>query len=207
MAAVDRHIPTTIQFYFDFLSPFAYLARHRLSDLARQHDWAVDYIAIDLARAKTAIGNVGPGNRDLPVKLAYIKHDLERWAKLYGIHLVFPPNYHSQKLNTGLYYPQCQGFEADYVRVAFHQVWGLGKAPDSNDVLSTVAFEMGWNPADFLHFVDSEKGQGEYTEATRQAIARNVFGVPTMAVRDEMWWGNDRLFLLEKFLTEETNNE
>ncbi len=207
MAADDRHVPTTIQFYFDFLSPFAYLARHRLSELAGQHDWAVDYIAIDLAHAKTAIGNVGPGNRDLPVKLAYIKHDLQRWAKLYGIHLVFPPSYNSQKLNTGLYYPQCQGFEADYVRVAFDQVWGLGKAPDSNDVLATVAVEMGWNPADFLHFVDDEKADDVYMDATRQAIARNVFGVPTMAVCDEMWWGNDRLFFLEKFLTEETKNE
>ena len=44
-------------------------------------------------------------------------------------------------------------------------------------------------------------------EATSQAIARNVFGVPTMAVGDAMWWGNDRLFFLEKFLTEETKNE
>lgn len=207
MVAADRNVPTTIQFYFDFLSPFAYLARHRIAELAGQHHWTIDYIAIDLARAKTAIGNVGPGNRDLPVKLAYIKNDLQRWAKVYGIHLVFPPSYNSQRLNTGLYYPQCQGFEADYVRRAFHQVWGLGKAPGSNDVLSTVAFEMGWNPIDFLHFVDSEKGGCVYMEATRQAIARNVFGVPTMAVRDEMWWGNDRLFFLEKFLTEETKNE
>ena len=207
MATADRQVPTRIQFYFDFLSPFAYLARHRLSDLARQHDWAVDYIAIDLARAKTAIGNVGPGNRDLPVKLAYIKQDLQRWAKLYGINLVFPPSYNSQKLNMGLYFPQCQGVEADYVRRAFHQVWGLGNAPDSNDVLSTVAAEMGWNPADFLHFVDGEGGICMYMEATRQAIARSVFGVPTMAVGNEQWWGNDRLFFLEKFLTEETNNE
>lgn len=207
MAAADRHVPTTIQFYFDFLSPFAYLARHRLAELAGQHDWGVDYIAIDLAQAKTAIGNVGPGNRDLPVKLAYIKHDLQRWAKRYGIHLVFPPSYNSQRLNTGLYYPPCEGFEADYVRRAFHQVWGLGKAPDSHEVLSTVALEMGWNPVAFLQFVDSEKGLGMYMDATRQAIERNVFGVPTMAVGDEMWWGNDRLFFLEEFLTEETKDE
>lgn len=207
MAAADCHVPTTIQFYFDFLSPFAYLARHRLAELAGQHDCAVDYIAIDLAQAKTAIGNVGPGNRDLPVKLAYIKHDLQRWAKLYGIQLVFPPSYNSQKLNTGLYYPHCQGFEADYVRRAFHQVWGLGKAPDSNEVLSTVASAMGWNPADFLQFLDGVGGHGRYRNATRQAIARNVFGVPTMTVHDEMWWGNDRLFFLEKFLTEETKDE
>lgn len=203
MSASER-APAQVRFYFDFLSPYAYLARHKLTELSRRHGWLIDYRSIDLGRAKTVIGNTGPSNRDMPVKLRYLTRDLTRWAASYGIELRFPPNYHSRRLNAGLYYGPCRGREADYVRVAFDHVWGLGQAPDAAQTLSAVAEEMNWDAGGFAAFTDSEAGSRAYEHATAEAIANHVFGVPTMMVGEEMWWGNDRLFLLEKFLTEET---
>ncbi|MBI2748986.1 MULTISPECIES: 2-hydroxychromene-2-carboxylate isomerase [Pseudomonadota] len=192
--------PAQIRFYFDFLSPYAYLARHRLAGLSASHGWHVDYRSIDLSRAKKAIGNVGPANRDMPVKLAHLAKDLSRWAELYGVELKFPPNFNSSRLNAGLYYSRCKGHESDYVRVAFRHVWGDGRAPDDPNILHAVAQEMGWDPDDFAAFTQSGAGLQAYSESTDEAILRHVFGVPTMVVGDEMWWGNDRLFFLEQFL-------
>lgn len=190
-------------FYFDFLSPFSYLARHELERISMRSGANIDieYRAIDLMQAKKAIGNTGPGNRDLPIKLNHIKTDLQRWAGHYGIPLKFPPNFNSALLNKGLYFPACQGREAAYVKHAFDLVWGLGEAPDGPDTLAKTAAHMGWDLHEFRFFVHETWADAKYETSTQEAIHRQVFGVPTMVVGEEMWWGNDRLFFLEQFLT------
>lgn len=189
-----------IDFYFDFLSPFSYLANHRLNEISVELDAEVIYHSIDLGRAKVAIGNVGPSNRDLPIKLAYLSKDLQRWARLYGLPLKFVPNFNTRQLNTGMFYASREGRDAEYVRLAFHRTWGMGGAPDDEDVLQSIAAEMGWNAERFLGFVNSEEGATVFQDSTSEAIARHVFGVPTMMLGDEMWWGNDRLSFMETFL-------
>lgn len=195
----------TVRFYFDILSPYAYLAQHRLAELASRHGWSIEFRSIDLAQVKQAIGNTGPANRDMPVKLAHLATDLGRWADLYAVPLVFPPNYCSAWLNTGLYFPGCKGREAEYVAAAYALVWGQGAAPDAPDTLQAVSARMGWRIDDFRDYVKGREGAERYAVATREAIERKVFGVPSMVVGDAMWWGNDRLFLLEQHLTKETS--
>lgn len=193
-----------IDFYLDFLSPYSYLANYRLCQIGREQEAEIAYHAIDLAQAKIAVGNVGPSNRDMPVKLSYLRTDLARWARIYDIPFAFIPNYNSRQLNTGLYYPEARGREGEYVDAAFSVTWAVGGAPDSLHALTAVANQLRWNASEFLEFVDSSSGASRYQQATSDAIARHIFGVPTMCVNEEIWWGNDRLFLLEKFLQKET---
>jgi len=193
-----------IDFYFDFLSPFSYLASHRLAAIADRHDAQVRYHAIELGRAKDAIGNVGPANRDLPVKLAYLATDLQRWASRYGLPLAFIPNYNTHRLNSGIFYAACAGHEADYVRVAYQLTWGEGQAPDDEQVLRRLAADMGWDAADFLRFTESEQAAQALRASTDAAITRRVFGVPTMLIGDQMWWGNDRLDFMQDWLASHT---
>nr|AAA16133.2 DoxJ [Pseudomonas sp.] len=186
-----------VDFYFDFLSPFSYLANHRLSKLAQDYGFSIRYYAIDLARVKIAIGNVGPSNRDLIVKLDYLKVDLQRWAELYEIPLVFPANYNSRRMNTGLYYSGAMAQTGAYVNVVFNAVWGDGIAPDLESLPALVSEKLGWDRSAFEDFISSDAATERYDEQTHAAIERKVFGVPTMFLGDEMWWGNDRLFMLE----------
>ena len=53
-----------------------------------------------------------------------------------------------------------------------------------------------------LEFVHSAEAARRYEEANKSAQAHGVFGVPTMIVCEEMWWGNDRLFMLEEYLAQ-----
>lgn len=189
-----------VDFYFDFLSPFSYLANHRLSKLARDYSFSIRYHSIDLARAKIAIGNVGPSNRDMKVKLAYLMVDLKRWAELYGLPFLFPANYNSQRMNAGLYYSGAETQTAAYVNTVFNAVWGEGIALDSERLLALVCGTLGWDRAAFEEFLSSDAATNAYDEHTQAAIERKVFGVPTMFLGDQMWWGNDRLFMLENTL-------
>lgn len=189
-----------LDFYFDFLSPYAYLASHRLAEIAEKHNLQVVYHPIDLNQAKAAIGNVGPANRDLPIKLKYLAKDLTRWAARYGIPLEFVPNFNTELLNAGLFYAGRECREAEYVRSAYRLTWGAGRAPDDVEVLEELAREMGWSPSDFMAYIRSEEASRAYQASTEDAISRHVFGVPTMLMGGEMWWGNDRLDFLEERL-------
>jgi 2-hydroxychromene-2-carboxylate isomerase len=190
----------TIDFHFDFLSPFSYLALTQLEGMAARHGRAIAWHPVDLAVAKIAAGNTGPGNRDMPVKLAYLRRDLARWAAEYGVPLGWAGNYASRRMNGGVFFARERGMEADYVRAAFHAGWVEGEKLDDPAVLGRIAQSLGWDAAAFLRYVDSPEAAAALAASTRAAIARGVFGVPTMFADDEMWWGNDRLFMLEKHL-------
>lgn len=195
---------TQIDFYFDFWSPYAYLASHRLGQLAEQHGCTVNYCPIDLTRAKLAAGNTGPANLQIPPKIRYLMTDLRRWATRYGLPFgSVPKGKDTKRINTGALLAQDRGVARDYVREAFDAVWGQGGDPNSDELLSSLAEKLGWDAGEFLRFVGSSAAAERYEAVYERAVERGVFGVPIMIVGDEMWWGNDRLEFLDQFLQEQ----
>lgn len=93
---------TIIDFYFDILSPFSHLARGELVRIAETHDCDIAWHAVDLTVLKNAVGNTGPGNRDMPVKLAYMKVDIARWAAEYRVPLSWVGNFASRQHNRAV---------------------------------------------------------------------------------------------------------
>ena len=191
-----------LEFYFDFLSPFAYLAHDRVCRLARGHGRKLTYIPIDLPAAKIAAGNTGPSNRDIPAKLRYLMTDIDRWAKRVNLPVSFPPSLDSHRMNAGTFYALDRGLGEKYVREGFNLGWGLGGDIGSDETLTRLAEIMGWPPAEFIAYAGASKALPEYVESNRQAVEKGVFGVPTIIVDDQMWWGNDRLDFVEEYLAE-----
>ena len=70
----------------------------------------------------------------------------------------------------------------------------------SDDLMRAVAADMGWDADDYLAFTVSVQAEARYQAATKAAHERGVFGVPTMIIGEEMWWGNDRLDFVEEYL-------
>jgi 2-hydroxychromene-2-carboxylate isomerase len=192
----------TLDFYFDFMSPFAYLAYQRLPALVRECDLKLCLNVIDLAAAKKAAGNTGPRNVDIPAKIRYLKVDLERWAKKYKVPLIFPQSLDSARLNKGVFYALDRGVGPAYVAAAWNAAWGTGADMKDPALLAQIAQELEWDEADFQSFVDSAEAEALFAAANQAAQARGVFGVPTMIVEDQMWWGNDRLDFMREYLTQ-----
>ena len=192
--------PGVIDFYFDFMSPFAYLAHTQLPALAAAYDFRIAYHAIDLPKAKLAVGNTAPPNVSMPVKLRYLVTDMQRWARRYDVPLVFPKTLKSERLNRGLYFAADRGRAEDYVTAAWLPAWGQGGDMGDEALIAGVAQSLGWDSAEFLRFTESAEASERFALDNRDAHARGVFGVPTMMVGEEMWWGNDRLGFLEEHL-------
>jgi len=185
-----------MDFYFDFLSPYAYLASQKLPGIAASLGHELQYHPVDLAWLKKEANNTGPATREMPLKLKYARTDLQRWARKYGVSLIPLVSYDSSRANKGVFYAMRQGAAGDYVARLWNHVYGQGRDMSSDDVLGGVAEELGFGRADFLAFVQSDEAARLLAESNERAHALGVFGVPTMRVGDEMWWGNDRLELM-----------
>lgn len=193
----------TLEFFIDFMSPFAYLAQQKVPQLAERFGYTVRYVPFDLPQAKLAAGNTGPSNRDIPVKLRYMTTDMNRWAKRYGVPLNFPKSFASARMNKGLFYAEDHGAVPKYAHAAFDAGWGQGQDISDSAVLGRLAQKLGWAEADFIAFVDSKEAAERFEASNLEAHRRGVFGAPTMLIGEEMWWGNDRLEFLEEYLEEQ----
>lgn len=189
-----------LDFYFDFMSPYAYLASVRLPSIAQRFGVEVSYHPIDLGIAKFSIGNTGPPNRELHVKRNHLARDLQRWAQRYEIPLRFPERLDSRLLNTGFFYAKHRSRAAEYLRHGFHRVWGEGNSPDDIVVFRSICKTLNWDLEDFIHYINSESGSRAYSQSTSAAISNQVFGVPMVKIGAEMWWGNDRLDFVIDYL-------
>lgn len=194
--------PKTVEFFFDFLSPFAYLAHQKLPALAGRYGYGIRYVPFDLPRAKRAAGNTGPSNRDIPVKLRYMTADMNRWAKRYGVPLTFPKSFASERMNKGTFFAEDRGQVPEYVSAAYAAAWGEGQDMSDTQVLAGVARRLGWPEREFIAFVDSAQATERFEATNLEAHRRGVFGTPTFLIGEEMWWGNDRLHFLEEYLQE-----
>ena len=78
---------------------------------------------------------------------------------------------------------------------------------DDTALLRRVAAAIDWNVDDFLAYAASGKATARLNASNTVAFEHGVFGVPTMLVDDQLWWGNDRLEFLEKYLVESANEQ
>jgi len=197
-----------LDFYFDFISPYSFLAHKRVCELAEKFGLVLNYYPIDLNAAKLKAGNTGPSTAQIPPKFRYARKDLERWAERYGVKFNYPPRdampanaLDSSRAHKGVLFARRQRRETEYVTRLWQCTFGsAGWVGDQNAWIHIVE-DMGWSREAFFDFVGSQEAESEYMKINIAAQERGVFGVPTMCVDDEMWWGNDRLFFVEEYLS------
>jgi 2-hydroxychromene-2-carboxylate isomerase len=212
-----------IEFFFDFLSPYAYLAHCRLPTLADKYGYDLVYKPFNMPAAKRAAGNTAPPAPAIPVKFRYISADFRRWADRYGVPLNMPwlvksdapletlkqgidvpkTGLDTTRANKGMFFALDRGQGREYATRLWGGSYGAPGGPlvGSDELLMDVARQLGWSAEELLDFVQSDAAEQRYAQNTEEAISRGVFGAPTMVVDEEMWWGNDRLVLLEEYLS------
>jgi len=191
-----------IHFYFDFMSPYGYLANCKLPGLAAAYGYRIAYHPIDIPSAKMAAGNYGPSNREVPPKIKVLEADLRRWAKRYGVPFVFVKlsNAEVRPWNVGTLYAIEKKLAEPYVNEAYRRIWGLGADLGDSAQLRQTAEALKWDADEFLEYVSSTQAQTEFRKQCVLAHARGIFGAPMMMVNEELWWGNDRLDFVEDYL-------
>ena len=195
-----------VRFYFDFTSPYTYLASTQVNALAARTGAVFDWIPALLGGVMKATGNQAPAL--LPARAAYMAQDLPRWAELYGVPFLWSPHFPLATitaLRVALFLKESvPAAFAPFVRAAFRAAWGEGKNLGDRALVSELAREAGADAAAALAAADDPRWKDALKRTTEAAVASGVFGMPAFVLGEgseaELYFGNDRLVLLEERL-------
>lgn len=200
MAEQTQAIKQTVDFYFDYISPYAYLAWSQIRQLIVRHNCALRPTPVLFAGLLNAQGNLGPA--EIPAKRLYVFRNAQRLAQDVGIPLRCPPNHPFNPLlplrvTCVIQQPELQ---ARVIIALFDTLWGQGRPIDTPEAVGRVLHELGLEPEPLIAQTKEPITKAQLNQNTNEAVVRGAFGVPTMVVDDELFWGFDSLPHLDRYL-------
>jgi 2-hydroxychromene-2-carboxylate isomerase len=134
------------------------------------------------------------------IKLANRKRDLQRWADKYNLPFKFPEQFpiKTSRALRGALAMRRWGLEAAYTEAVLDAYWERQDASIANYTgLKPIARALGVDPDEFELESESETVRQALIDSTNQGLERGVFGVPSLFVGDELFWGKDRMEFIE----------
>lgn len=192
-----------IDFYFDFTSPYSYLASTQIEDIAARHGRTVRWHPVLLAGLTEATGvKLTPF---VPIKFAYALKDLARGARLRGVPFAMPQDFPKLWLNPPrafLWVRSAYGEDQAraFAQRVFAKAFGEGVGINDVEVLAEVAAQLDIDPDGLRAGVHDDEVKAALKFRIETALANGVFGVPFMVADGEAWWGADRVRELDEFL-------
>ncbi len=191
-----------VEFFFDVGSPTAYLAWTQLPALCAQAGAGLVYRPMLLGAVFRATGNASPAA--VPAKGRYMDADMARYARRYGVPFSMNPHFpiDSLTLMRGAVGAQLRAparFD-DYLRGVFHAMWAQPQNLSDPATAAKALAAAGFDPAEVSGWVNDADVKAALRASTDDAVARGVFGAPTMFVGTEMFFGQDRLELVREAL-------
>ena len=187
----------TVEFWFDYGSPTAYLAHRRLKDLAGRVGAAIDLRPMLLGAVFQVTGNRTP--MEIKAKAAWMDWDMKNFAERHGIPFEMNPYFiiNTLPLMRGALVAERRGELERYSDAMFDAIWRDGRDMGDPEVIGATLTEHGFDAAAYFAGVQEEAIKDELKRRVEQAVARGVFGAPTFFVGDKMWFGQDRLDWVE----------
>ncbi len=189
-----------VELFFDIGSPYSYLAATQMADLSERTGAEVRWRPFLLGGVFKATGNEMPAR--VPAKARWMVADLHDWASLYEVPFVFPTALFPK--NTLLAQRALTAAPAPAVPMfalaLFGAFWVEGRDPSDSAVVRACADAVGLDGAAILAASGEPEIKAQLRATTEDAIARGAFGAPTFFVGDRMFWGNDRIGLIEALL-------
>lgn len=190
----------TIEFFWDPASPYTYLAATQIDALAQRCNARIEWKPFLIGKTFEATGNKPPVT--VPAKGKYMGRDLRLWAKYYGVPFwfprVFPVNSIAALRVACALPPEQAGRWALAVMTAY---WTKDVDISQPDTLKTIAAGLELDGEALLAAAQTAEVKDRLRANTEEAVQRGAFGAPTFFVGEQMFWGNDRLVLLEAYVS------
>lgn len=189
-----------LDFYFSFISLYTYIGFEAFEELVAKYDLEVTYKPIDLHAIFTASGGL-PVSKRPPQRQAYRFVEMQRWALARNIPLVLKPKHHPSDPVIGhrmLLAAMAQNLDVQaFIRNSLRILWVDDLDIKDAKVMVDVANRSGLDGERLLKESANPEIDLEVSRLTAEAVERQVFGTPFFFYRDEPFWGQDRLELLE----------
>ncbi len=192
-----------VEFYYDFSSPYTYIASTRIEKICVDTDTELEWKPFLLGGVFNEIGSTPAIEIDNKIK--YLREDFERVARYYEVDFNFPELFplNSVRSMRGAFAAQELDKLIEYNHAMFRAYWVDGVDLSKPELLAEAVGRVGIDAEAFINRINEQDIKDKLREETNIAIEKGVFGAPTFFVDDKIFWGNDRLDYLERYLNGE----
>ena len=186
-----------LEYFFDYVSPYSYLADSRIPGLVERTGAELVYRPFFLGGVMQASGNRPPAT--VPAKGKYMLTDIARWLDRYGLELSFNPHFpvNTVKAMRGALVALEEGVFPAYHAALFRAMWRDEQDVADVEVLAKALDAAGLDAGAILDRIGEPRIKERLKANGDEAVERGAFGAPTFFVDGEMFFGNDRLEFLE----------
>lgn len=193
----------SLEFFFDFTSTYSYLASTRIEAMVRDTGVTLHWRPFLLGVVFKATDNVAPLVHPSQAKVAYLLKDIRDWTRHYGLPEfrlpdVFPVP--SLKANRLALVAIEQGKGPAFIHATYAAIFQQGRDLGDLEVLGELAAAAGLDAGAALERMEDPAIKAALKANTDEAVARGAFGAPTLFLGDDLYFGNDRLPLVERAL-------
>lgn len=192
-----------MEFFFDFMSPYAYLASTRIDSLAERYGREVEWKPMLIGVTILQIMGLKP-LMETPLKSDYVAHDKSRMAQLLGVPLVQREMRGVNSIAASRAYlwvaKQDAALAKRFARQVFDRLWVQGLDITAPADVGEACAAAGVDAAAALAAIATAEGKQALRSAVDEAVARGVFGAPFFVIDGEPIWGVDRLWMVEHWL-------
>ncbi len=186
---------SNIDFYFSIGSTYTYLTVTRILDVEKKHQVKFNWIPFSVRAIMKEMNNI-PFPPDKKNKVNYMWRDIERRAEGYGFFAKTPVPYPLTQFDlanklaiVGLK----EGWGVDYVRLTYKRWFQEGKEPAVETNISEICNELKIDKDKAIEKANTEELEKKYLTNTDNARKNKVFGSPSFIVKNEIFWGDDRM--------------
>ena len=188
-----------IDFYFDFISPYTFLAHKKIIKLNKRNNF--NYKPILLGGLHNLGGITAPAFNER--KMKNMKNDCEIIAQKNEIDFVWNANFPINSLYLMRGFIFISDDQKDrFIDICFDYYWEKNKDISKKDVIKMILDECNIDENLFSDGINNQKIKDELKQLTSDAFAKDVFGAPTFVINNKLFWGQDRL----DYALEELNN-
>jgi len=200
----------TLEFFYDCSSPWTYFAFTRIIPMMEQLSLPIRWRPILVGGVFNAVNQEVYKAREAMFsssgspRLNYYIKDMQDWARLCGVRAEMPEGHpiNSVKAMRGAFYAEQQDLMVPYSRAVFEAYWD-SESPNiaDDEVLGAICTRVGLDSEAFFSAITSQHYKDLLRQNTDELIARGGYGSPTLFINsDDMYFGNDRLELVESRL-------
>lgn len=181
-----------LDFYFDYLSPYAYFAWRSISDFCEAHEIGLKIHPVVFGKLLDHWGQLGPA--EIPPKREWLMKSCYRYARQHGFELRGPEFHPFNSLSALRLSLEevCGSNQQKIVSAIFEAGWSHGKDIGNINELISILDSSGVDGAALSVQIEKPCIKEVLKQETDHAIELGVFGIPTMIIDDQLFWGNDQ---------------
>lgn len=185
----------SFEFYFDFASPYSFLAHKQIGKIEKENSIKMKYMPIFLGDLLNLAGI--KANVDIPIKAKYMIKDCKLWAEKYNITFKFNNYFPIKTLNLMRCILVAEKKDKDFAQIfitkIFDAIWKDGINLNDNTIVEKLLQNLDLNPKTFLMEAIEPKIKDELKKRTDDAYQKGIFGAPSFIINNKVFWGQDRL--------------